>query len=130
MTAKRRPRPHTTLDREYLSQDTIRELGQEFGPAGPLVFLAIILEAGKQTSGAAGTVELRYRALANLASTDAGTVRAVIAAAIRVDLLADVLEGAERFSARLTRWDIWESKDQTGAKRSAEYRERQAAETS
>lgn len=127
MAAKRRPRPHTTLDREYLSQDTIRELGKRFGPDGPLVFLAIILEAGKTTGAAPGTVELRFRALAQLACTDTETVRKVVAAAFEVGLLADLSDGGERFCARLTRWDAWEAKDSKSAGRSADYRDRQAS---
>jgi hypothetical protein len=41
MPQKVRPRPYTTLDRDYLNQDTIRDLGDTLGPVGPLVFLAI-----------------------------------------------------------------------------------------
>jgi hypothetical protein len=126
MPAKRRPRPHTTLDREYLSQDTVRELGQRFGAAGPLVFLAIILEAGKTTGAAPGSIELRFRALAQLAFTDAVTVQEVVTAASEVGLLADLRSDGERFRARLTRWDAWEARDPTAAKRSAEYRLRES----
>jgi hypothetical protein len=122
---KRRPRPWTTLDREYLAQDTIRELGERFGPAGPLTFLAIILEAGKVTGVGPGEVELRFAALARLSFATPETVRQIICAAAEVGLLAELDTDAERFRARLTRWERWESKDRTSAQRSADYRARQ-----
>jgi hypothetical protein len=128
MANKRRPRPHTTLDREYLAQDTIRELGQQFGADGPLVFLAIVLEAGKVTSGTPGTVALRFGALASLAFSDREKAREIVAAAHEVGLLADLEEDGERFRARLTKWDTWEAKDRTSAQRSAEYRQRKEEE--
>jgi hypothetical protein len=125
MPGKTRPRPWSSLDREYLSQDTIRELGDRFGPVGPLTFLAIILEAGKVTGARPGLVELRFSALALLSFTAPKTVREVVHAAAEVGLLADLDDDGERFRARLTRWERWESKDRTAAQRAAEYRARQ-----
>jgi hypothetical protein len=129
MANKRRPRPHTTLDREYLAQDTIRELGHQFGADGPLVFLAIILEAGKVTSGTPGTIALRFGALASLAFTDVEKAREIVAAAHEVGLLSDLQDDGKRFRAHLTKWDTWESKDRTSAQRSADYRLRQNDES-
>ncbi len=48
---KERPRDWITLDLDYLVQDTIRELASEFGPAGPLVFLSIVLAAKRAAKG-------------------------------------------------------------------------------
>jgi hypothetical protein len=125
MAGKRRPRPFSTIDREYLHQDTVRELGERFGPAGPLIFMAIILEAGKALSGTApGEVELRFRALARLTFVDVDIAREVVTAAAEVGLLADMKSDGERFRARLTKWGLWETKDRTGAQRSADYRAR------
>lgn len=128
MAGKTRPRPWSSLDREYLSQDTIRELGSRFGPAGPLTFLAIILEAGKGTGIASGAVELRFRALSGLAFTDVETVREVVSAAHEVGLLADLEGDGVRFRARLTRWEAWEAKDRTATQRQADHRARQDSE--
>jgi hypothetical protein len=125
MPGKRRPRPWSPLDREYLAQDTIRELGQKFGPAGPLVFLALVLEAGKTPSG--GRVEMRYRGLAQLAFVDADKAREVIAAACKAELLDEFEGDSDRFKAHLTRYDAWEARDPTSAQRSVDYRARNSA---
>ena len=126
MAGKKYPRPWCRLDREYLTQDTIRELGQRFGAAGPLVFLAIILEAGKAPSG--GIVEMRYSAVAMLSHVTAEEATKVVAAAAEFGLLADLESDRQRFAARLTRWEAWEAKDPTSAHRSADYRGRQSAD--
>lgn len=127
---KARPRPHTTLDRDYLAQDTIRDLGDRFGATGPLVFLALILNAGKGITERAlddlGRVELRWSALARETFTDVATVRSIVTTAVELGLL-DRFEGdGTRFSARLTKADKWESRPQTGAERTAKWREGQA----
>jgi hypothetical protein len=129
MAAKTRPRPWCPLDREFLTQDTVRELGERFGAAGPLVFLALVLEAGKRLAGTApGVVEMRFNALARLAFSEPQTVQEVVTAAAEVGLLADLEGDGERFKARLTRFEAWETKDPSGAERSARYRASKAAE--
>ena len=129
-----RPRPYTTLDREYLAQDTIRDLGDEFGSDGPLVFLALILNAGKAISGQApaaalGVVEMRWRTLAREAFVEVDIARAVVAAALNLGLLDGFaeLDGA-RFSARLTKAERWEARPLTGAERTAAWRARHEPE--
>jgi hypothetical protein len=122
MPGKKRPRPWSSIDREYLAQDTVRELGERFGATGPLVFLAVVLEAGKVGTG---MVEMRFGALARLGFTDAETARNVVCAAVEVGLLSSLEDDGRRFSARLTRWEAWEAKDPTSAQRSADYRARQ-----
>ena len=122
MAGKRYKRPWCRLDREYLAQDTIRELAERFGPVGPLVFLAVILEAGKSPSG--GLVESRLSALGSLAFTTPERVRQVVCGAADLGLIADLDYDEERFRGRLTRWADWEAKDPTGADRSADYRAR------
>lgn len=122
MAGKRYPRPWCRLDREYLAQDTVRELGQQFGAAGPLVFLAIVLEAGKTASS--GWVEMRYRALAQLAFVDAEIARDVVTTIGTLGLLDGLHGDAERFRGHLSRWEAWEAKDRTAADRQARARER------
>lgn len=126
MAPKQYPRPWCRLDREYLTQDRIRELGERFGPAGPLVFLAIILEAGKTSR--AGEIEMRFAALARTSFVDAENAQGIVVAAAEVGLLDGLQRDAERFGARLTRWDAWEAKDPTAAQRSADFRVRQRAD--
>jgi len=126
MPPKVRPRPYTTLDRDYLSQDTVRELGERFGAEGPLVFLAIILGAGKVTTGGTqGVVALRWTALAREAFSTVKAVRRIVSAAIELGLLADLDEmDAGRFSVRLAKFDSWESRPRSGAERMAALRTR------
>jgi hypothetical protein len=128
---KARPRPYTTLDRDYLAQDTIRELGGEHGPAGPLVFLALILNAGKaissQAPDAIGRVEMRWRTLAGEAWVGVEEAREIVRMAVDLDLVAEFVElDGGRFSARLTKAARWESRPLTGAERTAQWRERKA----
>jgi hypothetical protein len=127
MPGKRRPRPWCPLDREYLSQDTIRKLGERFGAAGPLVFLEIILEAGKTST--AGDVEMRFSSLGARTFVDARTVREIVCAAAEGGLIAELACDEERFSGRLTRFRRWEAKDPTSAQRSSDYRARQVVDT-
>lgn len=133
MPPKARPRPYTTLDREYLTQDTIRDLGEQFGPGGPLLFLALILNAGKAISGQdakpLGVVELRWRMLAREGFVDEATAQRIVGACVELGVLdsyAD-LEG-ERFSIRLTKAERWESRPLTPAERTAAHRARRAEE--
>jgi hypothetical protein len=133
MPPKSRPRPYTTLDRDYLAQDTIRDLGEQFGASGPLVFLALILNAGKAISERApdeiGAVELRWATLAREAFTEVETVREVVGAAVGLGLLAGIREmDGGRFATRLVKAERWESRPRTGAERTADWRERKAAE--
>ena len=131
MPPKTRPRPYTTLDRDYLAQDTIRELGGEHGPAGPLVFLALILNAGKAISSQApeevGRLEMRWKTLAGEAWVSVDEAREIVRAAVDLDLVAEYVElDGGRFSARLTKAARWESRPLTGAERTAAWRERKA----
>jgi hypothetical protein len=111
------------MDREYLAQDRVRELGERFGAAGPLILMALILESGKALP--ADEVEMRFRSLARLTFVDVETACDVVAAAFESGLLADLQQDAERFRARLTRHKAWDAKDPTSAQRSADYRGRQ-----
>lgn len=125
---KTRPRPYVTLDRAFLAQDTIADLGERFGPAGPLVFLAIVLDGGYFTTALPrGVVELRYRALEREAFTPEEKVREIVAAIVEVGLLDEFEDmGGGRFRARLAKFDRWESQPMTGAERTAAYRARHA----
>lgn len=107
MPPKKRPRQYTTLDRDYLGQDTIEALGGAHGPAGPLVFLAVILNAGKASSA---TVELRWATLAKESFVSVETAQAVVGECVRLDLLADYEDRPRgRFAATLTKASRWES---------------------
>jgi hypothetical protein len=135
---KERPRDWLTLDLEYLGQDTIRSLGREFGPAGPLVFLAILLSARRAAGGGRaverqGTVNLRYSAVAE--STFVGNVddvRGIVEASVRLGLLERLDEATDdesRFMVRLVKWRMWEVVDSGGAQRQRRSRARKQSES-
>jgi hypothetical protein len=127
---KDRPRGFLPLDLQYLSQDTIVELGEEFGAAGPLAFLVILLEAKAAAAGGLspakqGSLTMRYRALARQAYlTDAETARRIVAKAADLGLL--LIEGGDpqHFTARLVKWHRWEPKDVGAAARKQAQRSR------
>jgi hypothetical protein len=114
------------LDVDYLTQDTIAELRHGFGAAGPLAFVALILEARKQGSagGEQGVVAMRYTALAGLVGCTADEAKGIVQLAAEIELVA--LQGADerRFTARMLKRDAWEPKDVRGAARKARQRTR------
>ena len=130
---KGRKRNFLTLDLDYFTQDTIEDLRDEFGTAGPLVFLAILIEA-KRTALAGGlppskqgTVTLRYRAVARATGAHADRVRGIVNAAVENGLLTriDNMTPTDRFTVRPAKWESWEPKDSAGARRVREHRARQ-----
>jgi hypothetical protein len=90
-------------------------LGGTFGPAGPLVLVALILEAHKAIPTKAkdfDCVPMRYAALARRAFLkDGDEARQIIAAAVEVGLLERVEDDGQRFVVRLVKWESWESKN-------------------
>jgi hypothetical protein len=135
---KERPRDWITLDLEYLAQDTIRDLGQKFGPAGPLVFLAILLAAKRAAKGGLaakrqGTVSLRYRAVAQSAYVeDVEDVWRIVDTSVRLGLLVrldEPTEDEDRFTVRLAKWQMWEVVDSGGAQRQRKSRARKQSES-
>jgi hypothetical protein len=128
MAGKQRPRNFIPLDVDYLSQDTIRDLLDEFGPAGPLVFLAVILEAHKQAlagnNDKQGEVSMRYRALGTTAGVNEAQARAIVASTVTVGLATVESDADGKFTIRLLKWSAWEAKDVTAARRQATARVR------
>lgn len=130
MSGKVRPAPWVTLDVFYLGRASIRVLGEDFGPAGPLVFLHIIEEAKQAAlSGTPveqqGTVSLSYRAVAKTAFIpNEDLVRRIVAACVDEELIELLPESTEkRFVARLVKWREWEPRDSAGAARQRRYME-------
>ncbi len=131
MAGKQRPRNYIPLDVDYLAQDTIREIAADFGPGGPLAFLALILEAHKQAHAGGdkpqGVVVLRYGALAITAGVTSEQARGIVARAAEVGLLSLTGDDGRRFTAQLLKWDAWEARDVTAARRQARSRARKPA---
>lgn len=129
MAPKTRPRPHATLDRDFLAQDTVRDLGEQFGPVGPLVLLALICAAGKVTSASTpGIVDLRYTGVARETFTKPDIVRAIVRELVPLGLLTELEEGSRRFRGRMVKFDRWESVPMTDAERKARQRAREGEE--
>ena len=78
-----------SLDVDYLTRPRIIELRQTFGPSGPLVLLALVLECDKTDVGrATDTVEARYAPIAEMVGTTPHVVREIIKKAESLKLLA------------------------------------------
>lgn len=129
-----RPRPWLPLDLDYLDQDTIRELLSEFGAAGPLIFIAILLEAGKQARAGLpvsqqGTMTARAAALAMKVGSDAETVCRIVHRCVAIGLL-ELLDGSDLDAGRLVVRSLkrgpWEPKDASATRRDARRRQRLA----
>jgi hypothetical protein len=122
---KARPRDFAPLDREFLEQDTVQELGERFAPAGPLVLLALILEAGKVTAAAnPGHVDLRFAPIARKTYVTPGKVREIVETFGQLGLMEGYSTDGVRFQGRLTKFPRWESVAKTDAQRKAESRAR------
>jgi hypothetical protein len=128
MPDKRRPRSWLHLDVDFLNQDTIAELRDAFGAAGPLTVLAIITEAkradlgGLRTPKEQGIVSFRASALARLVGTSQDIARAVVQRSVELGLL-EWLPGTDldagRFVVRSLKRGAWEPEDATASARAA-----------
>ncbi len=135
MPDKRRPRSWFHCDIDFLAQDTIAELCDEFGPAGPLTIFALITEAkradlgGLRPPGEQGVASIRARALGRLVGAPEETVTAVVARSVEARLLK-YLDGTDldagRIVVRSLKREQWEPNDATAAARSARKRSREA----
>jgi hypothetical protein len=105
-----------------LTDPKVVDLGERFGPIGPLVWTALMCHAGQQDSG--GEVDLSFRTLAFETFSDEQTVKAVVEATIESGLChAESRDGhAESRSVRV-RLKAWKRLQATGRK--ARQRERE-----
>lgn len=121
-----RQRPYIQLDTDYLTQDTVQDLGERYGARGPLALVALICETRKQGSagGEAGYVAMRYRALARLCWSTPEEVAAIIVTAGQLGLVRVCESGADGFKVEMVKRHKWEAKDPTAAARKAASRAR------
>jgi hypothetical protein len=134
MPAKKRPRSWSPLDLDYFGRRRVQELAETHGQAGPLVWLAVILEAKKHAflekhPGRQGELFMRYTTLAEMTFCDsAEQAEAIVRTCIELRLLEPLELQDKRFHVRLTKWSKWESDDVNAAERKRQSRARQRPE--
>lgn len=114
------------LDVQFLAQDTIQELSDAYGPAGPLAFLALMLESRARPStelrSEPHTVSMRYRSLARRVGITEDEAYAIVAACTPLGLLEILEQDRSRFKAFMPKGARWEGVDVTAAERKAKER--------
>lgn len=128
-------RPWFKFDLDFLNQDTIADLRDEFGAAGPLTIFAVLAEAKKEDlsglrpASKQGTLNTRSTALARLVGAPADTIATIVTRAVELGLL-ELLDGSDVATGRLVVRSLkragWEPKDATAASRQARKRQRDA----
>lgn len=130
--SKPTPRPRFKLDVDFLGQDTIEQLRDDHGPAGPLLIVAVIAGAkeadlsGVRPPAAQGKLSVRAVALGRKIGADAEVVLAIVRSAVDLGLL-ECCEGTDLVTGRLVLRSLkrraWEPFDATAAARKARSRQ-------
>ena len=105
------------LDAAWLDRDAPDELGDEFGPGGPLTLIALMCAAKLENDG--GRVHAAFRTLAKRNFTgDVDLTRRIVEHATAIGAIDDLkMHGAgRRFSCRLSGWQADQSKGRTAAR--------------
>ena len=122
------------LDAAFLTDDKIVVLGEDHGPAGPLVWVALLAAAKAQELLAEreGLVRMGWRQLrrgAYLANVD--QARAIVNGCAELGLLKLDEQGDEGFVASIVGWtarQMSRGRAMTGAERTARWRQRKACD--
>lgn len=108
-------------DAWFLADDKIRELGHEFGPAGPLVASALMQLAKRQQSS--GTVTVRWSYLAEHAFVSKrGAIQKIVALAAELGFVSIEREDAREVVLSLPKWEEIQGAGVSGAERTAKWR--------
>jgi len=104
-------------DAAWLDREGVVELGEEFGPAGPLVLDALCGMAKLEND--AGHVLTGWRALARKAFVTPDDARAVVRHAFQIGALDDLDEHADgrRFRCRVSGWQSDQSRGYEAVKK-------------
>jgi len=127
----RKNQPWFRLDAGFMYDGKVVDLGADHGPAGPLVYVAILGAA--KTHDDAGHFKMGWGQIAHHCFLPGGRdeARAIIASAERLGLIADVVGDESGFSATACGWnDFQRPMPRTEAERAADYRARKASEAS
>lgn len=92
------------LDTGWFRREHVVELGEEFGPVGPLVLAWLSLEAKMQNDG--GVVKAGPKAVARGVFSDAVTVSHVLSRAVRIGALHHYSEHDGRFTCTISGWEM------------------------
>lgn len=103
------------MSTHFLTDEKIEQLGEEYGPAGPLAIVSLLSRAKTQSEG--GLVVGTYRELAFHIYSEPTTARTILQEARKLKLVDGELNGVG-YKLRFPAWDRWQ-----GAFRKAKQRE-------
>ncbi len=132
MASKKRPRAWSPLDLDFFGRGRVQALADEHGPAGPLAWVCLILEARKvalitTSPDRQGELSMRYSTLAEMTfASSAEEARNIVGTCIDLGLLEPRQLEPERFHVRLIAWWKWEPADVNAASRKQRSRLRQS----
>ena len=95
-----------SMSTQFLTDPKVEDLGERFGPAGPLVVVALLGRA--KIADDAGRVTCSFRTLGNEAFVDRATAREIVADMIKVGLVEAVSESESEASVRFLAWRRWQ----------------------
>jgi hypothetical protein len=121
---RRKAKPWLRLDAAFMADDKIFALGAAHGPAGPLVFLALMAAAKLQDEE--GLVKMGWEQInRNCFLDDLAKTKAIIATCEEVELLELRAQNATSFTAHIASWDLYQRPaDPTAAARKRRERAR------
>lgn len=111
-------------DAAWLRRENIVELGDRFGPAGPLVIDALCGMAKLEND--AGRVFTGYKTLGREAFTDPETVRQIVAMAGALGVLDEVTQypDGRRFACRISGWVVDQEKGRAADRKAKQRKSR------
>lgn len=107
------------LSTHFLTDEKVEVLGEQHGPAGPLVIVALLCRAKTQAKG--GKVDGTFRDLAHLAYCDRKEIRDILASAIKCGLVEGELNG-KGYRLGFPKWNNWQSASRMAMKRERDRR--------
>lgn len=107
------------LSTHFLTDEKIEVLGEQHGPAGPLVVVALLCRAKTQAKG--GKVDGTFRDLAHLAYCDRKEIRNILASALECGLVEGDLNG-KGYRLAFPAWNRWQSASRMAMKRERDRR--------
>jgi hypothetical protein len=95
------------LSTHFLTDEKVEVLGEQHGPAGPLVIVALLAQAKERN--AKGTVEGSFSLLSKSVFSETDQAFDILSTAIKVGLVEGELTNKD-FKVRFLGWNKWQSK--------------------